>query len=202
MAEVLNYSIIAKATQNLGDQPQADGAPVDWDQDNRVGAIISRVVEEVRSNIQSAARYPLSITDGTVPPGAKRHVLNVAAWQVLNSTPNLNMAILTEKGISTPFAQFYRDGKAYIDSLLKGAAVPRPNDPTGQDYINPVNVPWPFATPNPYPTYIPANPINPPVSGIEWSDEYGTSWENAQGFRIDPVTGQKIYIVEPCMNTN
>ena len=164
LALVLNWSLILKANQNLADDAaNADQARVDLDAANRRNELVAMAVEEVRGAIRSGGRYPLAVTAGTIPPEGKRHVLNLAAWQLINSTPNLNMAILTEKGVSMPFAQFYQDAKAWLAGRVKGGSITRPTDPTGIDYTTAVS------------------DSNPAISGVEWSDLYGTAEQYAAG---------------------
>lgn len=164
LALVLNWSLILKANQNLADDAaNADQARVDLDAANRRNELVAMAVEEVRGAIRSGGRYPLAVTASTIPPEGKRHVLNLAAWQLINSTPNLNMAILTEKGVSMPFAQFYQDAKAWLAGLDRGGSLTRPTDPTGIDYVTAVS------------------DTNPAIESISWGDLYGTDAQYAAG---------------------
>lgn len=138
LGDVLNLLLVAKANQNVGDDtldPNVQ-APVDLTEQNRRDDIVQVLVSELRANIQIAGQIPLSLTAATVPPGATRHVLNLAAWQLINSTPNLNMAIITENGISAPFASFYKEAVEYFKGVREGTLRPPvPTDPTGIDYL-------------------------------------------------------------------
>lgn len=138
LGDVLNLLLISKANQNVGDDTSDpnDGTPTDLTEQNRRDNIVQDLVNELRANIQIAGQIPLSLTAATVPPGATRHVLNLAAWQLINSTPNLNMAIITENGISAPFANFYKEAVEYFKQVREGTLRPPvPTDPTGIDYL-------------------------------------------------------------------
>ena len=162
LAIVLNLDIIKKANQNL--DPDSPPDTVDTDEANRRDEIVAECVAEVRASIQNGGRYPLSVTANTVPPGTKRIILGMAAWQLINSTPNLNMAILTEKGVSTPFAKFYDQAIAWLEKLRSGASVVTPTDPTGQDYLTAVS------------------DSNPALDGIHWGDLQADDSAYDQGF--------------------
>jgi hypothetical protein len=175
IAQVLNWNSVLKANQNLAEGTNADIPPdqTDITLANRRDQIVQNVISEVRSAIQQADRYPISVTPNTVPPGSENHVLSIAAWRLLNSTPNLNMAILTEKGVSTPFAQFYRDGQAWLSELAKGASIVNPTDPAGVDYLTAVS------------------DSNPAVSGIYWGDLQGDDADYENEYRLD-AAGNRI----------
>lgn len=182
MALVLNLDILKKANQNLDASNQPANNDVDEESTNRRDEIVSTIVHEVRAAIQTAGRVPLSVTPNTVPPGAKRHVLNMAAWQIVNSTPNLNMAILTEKGISTPFAKFYEEAVKYIDSLTKGNSVPAPTDPCGQDYETAVS------------------DTNPAISSVNWGDVTADDTDYERGYYLTSG-GSQVNLPVDNMNT-
>lgn len=147
LAQVLNLAVMAKANENVDSdsvttaQTTKPTNPVAFspDLEDRATDLINLAVAQVRESIQTAGRIPLSVTPAAVPPKAVRHVLNIAAFQLINSTPNLGMVILTEKGASMPFQTFYREGIAYIESLEKGAGCLPPSDPTGIDYLTEVD---------------------------------------------------------------
>ena len=174
LAEVLTWDAITKANQNLGESganASESGAAVDLAEANRRDALIANIIAEVRSAIQSAGRIPLSVTPGCVPPGARRHVLNLAAWQLINSTPSLYTAILSGAGIGsgsallTPFASFYGEAIKYVESLRNGEPVPQPTDPTGMDYLTAVS------------------DTNLAIRGVQWSDLYGDDVDYENGYK-------------------
>lgn len=164
IAAVLNLDIIKKANQNLDPENQPANSETDTDEANRRDELVLECIREVRAAIQTGGRYPLAVTPDTVPPGFKRIVLNMAAWQLINSTPNLNMAILTQNGVSTPFAKFYDESTKVVDGLRKGSSFPLPTDPTGQDYTNAIS------------------DTNPAITGVQWGDITADDSDYEQGY--------------------
>ena len=169
LGEVLDLTIIDKATQNIGADANPNSKVVDYDSENRRDRAVATAVAEVRAAISNSGRVPISTEQGTVPPEAHAHVLFLAAWRIINSTPNLNMAILTEKGVSTPYAQFYKDAQEYLKCAAEGLRVTPPSSPAGQDDVNPVS------------------DTNPPVNGVSWSDEAKSDDE----YNADPTIALK-----------
>lgn len=149
--------------------------------DTRRGQLASEAVAEFRGAIRSAGKYPLSLTAGSVPPECARHVLNLAAYQLINSTPNLGMAIITEKGASNPFQTFYNEAVRYLESLRSGRTITLPDDPTGQDYETAVS------------------DDNPALRPIRWSDSNATDLEYEAGERI--VEDETVVISQQDMTT-
>lgn len=164
LSAVLNLDIIRKANQNLDPDNQPANGETDTDEANRRDELILECVRELRAAIQVGGRYPLAVTADTVPPGYKRTILNMAAWQLINSTPNLNMAILTQNGVSTPFAKFYDEAIKIVDGLRKGSSFPLPTDPTGQDYTNAIS------------------DTNPAINGVMWGDLVADDTSYEQGY--------------------
>lgn len=134
--------------------------------DDRATELIGLVIDQFRGAIQIAGKYPLSLTLATVPPEVVKHVLNLAAYELIISTPNLKMVIITEKGATSPFQTFYTEAKSYLEALTKGRGIVLPTDPTGRDYINPINIPWCGSGTSPYPAYDSAKPMNFPIESI------------------------------------
>ncbi len=173
LAKVIANSIFAAQNENI-DSDTIESAMLDPDQTqtfnpdlmDRATALLNEAVNQFRGAIQIASKYPLSLTAGSVPPEVNLHVLNFAAYQLVVSIPSLKMFILTEKGTSSPFATFYREATQYLEMLRKGRNITFPTDPTGQDYINPVNIPWCGASVSPYPAYDSTKPINPPLRPV------------------------------------
>jgi hypothetical protein len=177
LAQVLNLAVMAKANENTDSDtveqsqvsPPQQPIAFNPDLEDRATDLITLVVAQVREAIQVAGRIPLSVTPAAVPPKAVRHVLNVAAFQLINSTPNLQMVIITEKGASMPFQTFYKEGLAYIEGLEKGAGCLPPSDPTGIDYLTAVD-------PN-------TNPAVSAVHSLPIIGEIDMSTDNAPGGR-------------------
>lgn len=148
LPQVLQLSVIAKSNENIdadsitaSQMPDTPANPIPFDpsKDNRADAIISLLVAQFREAIQIADRYPLSVTPGAVPPMAARHVLNMAAFQLVPSTPSLQMVIMTDKGVYSPLQTFYKEGLEYLKTIANGGGIMPPSDPTGIDYLTAVD---------------------------------------------------------------
>lgn len=184
LSEVLNWDSIIKANQNLADgtNPDVGGVDTDNTEPNRRDQAVLNAIADLRAAIASAGRYPLAVTTDSIPPGSRFHVLAIAAWRLLNSTPNINMAILTEKGVAMPYAQFYKDGMAYLEKLGRGQSFPPPTDPTGVDYLTAISA------------------TNPAIRSIRWADNEAEDTDYDAGFYTDPAGGQ-ISLPNQNMNT-
>ena len=165
LIQVISSQLREKSDENIGDDVKP-GQAFDPDLPSRADAIISLVVAQFRGAIQKAGKYPLSVTEDSIPPDLQKHVLNMAAFELVNSTQNLQMVIMTEKGAYSPFQSFYKAANDELEKLRKGYAIVLPTDPTGADYINPINVKWGTGT-NGFPAYNSANPINLPIEGTK-----------------------------------
>ena len=139
ISQVLNLSVFQQANQNIGDDV-VEGQAYDPTLPNRADFLMAQAVAQIRAAIQNAGSVPLSCTAGSVPPEAERYAIDIAAYQLIISTPNLKMVIITEKGTSSPFAVFYREAIEWLEKVRKGIAVTPPTDPCGADWVNPVGV--------------------------------------------------------------
>jgi hypothetical protein len=139
ISKVLNLAVFQQANQNVG-EGVVDGQAYDPTDDNRADHLMAQAVAQIRAAIQNAGSVPLSCTAGSVPPEAERYAIDIAAYQLIISTPNLKMVIITEKGTSSPFAIFYREAMEWVEKVRKGAAVTPPTDPCGADWANSVGV--------------------------------------------------------------
>ncbi len=172
LAQVAASYIISKANENIDanslsqslSQPDQASQSPNWDPalDDRATEQINLAVAQMRGAIQNAGKQPLSVTAGSVPPDALKHVLSLAAYGLVSSTLNLQYVLATEKGDISPLAANFRIANAYLEKVTKGMVVVPPTDPTGRDYINPINVPWGAG---PFVQYNPNNPINFPWYG-------------------------------------
>jgi hypothetical protein len=176
VAKVISLEVLAKSNENIdGDSITAALASpetrrtYDPTLDDRCTAQIVFAVNQLRAAIQLNAKIPLSITPNAVPPEALRHVLYLAAYGLVNSTPNLQMVILSDKGAYSPLTDNFKIANKYFEDITKGKPVVPPTDPTGRDYLTAVNVPW-FGDPacNPFPLYDSTKPMNPPVASVRF----------------------------------
>ncbi len=180
IAQVISLGLMSKSNENTDDDSveaalaRNPPSPIAFsiDDEDRATDIISLVVSQFRGAIQKAGKYPLSLTDGTVPPDLLKHVLNMAAWELVNSSQTLQMVILTEKGAYAPFQLFYKAAEAELEKLRKGYTIVLPSDPTGEDYINAINVPW-ANTENGLPTYDSTKAINKPIRPVRVGSQSG-----------------------------
>lgn len=129
--------VLAKLVQNASNENIGAevlvGLPYDSTLANRRDAITAEVVEEFRGAIDRGNRVPLSVTAGTVPPECVRHALNLAAYQLVNSSPNLQMAIMTDGGVYSPLAKLYTEATVELKRISAGGLVSYPTDPEDAD---------------------------------------------------------------------
>ena len=96
-------AVISSKILNDADGNVVDGLisnqPIDQSKPFRSKVLLDLCVTEVRQAIRNAGHTPLSVYPGAVPPEAHLRVLYLAAWRLINSTPNLAMVIVTEKGV-------------------------------------------------------------------------------------------------------
>lgn len=181
--KVLSLLVEEKSNQNTGaDYSSAD--PYNDAEANRRDDLVNQAVAELRGRIRQAGRVPLSVTAGSVPAESVRHVLNHAAWQLVISTPSLQMVIVTEKGVSAPFAKFYEEACQYFDKVATGQICPvPPTDPCGQDWTTAVS------------------DANPAIQGgVKWGDVLADDTDYDAG-QITTSTGGVIYLPSMDMNT-
>ena len=174
IAQVINLSLMAKANENTDSDtveqsqvsPPQQPIAFNPDLEDRATDLISLVVSQFRGAIQKAGKYPLSLTPGTIPPDLLKHVLNMAAFELVNSTQTLQMVIFDEKGAYAPFQTFYKAAESELEKLRKGYTIVLPNDPTGEDYLTAINVPCRGPGVSPFPAYDSTKPINRPLQPI------------------------------------
>jgi hypothetical protein len=183
--ENIDANSIATTLQNPEQRKKFDPAL-----DDRATELVGLVIAQFRGAIQVAGKYPLSLTLATVPPDDVKHVLNMAAYELVISTPNLKMIVVTEKGATSPFQTFYNEAKERLAALKKAHPIVLPTDPTGQDYINPINIPWCGQGASPFPAYDSTKAINPPLEPIRSGGSPPTDMNTWQGyFEQNPPAG-------------
>lgn len=175
IGKVLNLSVLVKSNENI-DDATVNGQlaapdnvkPFDSTLDDRATEQVNMAVAQFRGAIQLCGRQPLSLTEGSVPPEVEKHVLSIAAYGLVNSTPNLQMVIMNDKGIYSPLIDAFKSAEKYLEAIIRGRVVVPPNDPTGRDYQSAINIPWFSNAPNPYPEYDANKPLNPPVEPVRF----------------------------------
>lgn len=126
---IIAQYVIAKTNESFGQDSQAK------DQFNpgvtsRLSFLLETVVNEFRAAITSGAKVALSLTAGTVPPDVLRHVLNLTAWQLVTSTPELAAVIITQNGkAQSPLGKLADDAIKQIERCRKGDPMTAPSDP-------------------------------------------------------------------------
>ncbi len=175
IGKVLQLSVLVKSNENIdaatiaGLQAAPDSTkPLDTTLDDRATEQINLAVVQFRGAIQLAGKQPLSLTDGSIPPEVEKHVLAIAAWGLVNSTPNLQMVIMNDKGVYSPLMDGFKSAEKYLEAVIKGRQVVPPTDPTGRDYQTAINIPWFSTCANPYPAYDSTKPMNPPVEPVRF----------------------------------
>lgn len=161
--KVLAVSVSAQANQNTAWGTAAND-PLDADSAERMGDLVAMAVGEVRGAIRAGGRFPLSVTAGAVPPSAVRNTLNLAAWQLIMSTPGVPMVVIGEQAGAR---RFYDEAEKFLQWLREGKPVERPTDPTGEDYLTAVS------------------DENPAIQGVDWGDVYGDADEYIAGVGTD-----------------
>ncbi len=165
LLKVISSQLRAKSDENIGDDVQPDQV-FNPDLEARGDDIILMVIAQFRGAIQKAGKYPLSLTPNTIPPDYEKHVLNMAAFELVNSTQTLQMVIFTDKGAYAPFQTFYKAAESELEKLRKGYTIVQPSDPTGEDYLTAINVPWRGFGTSPFPTYDSTKPLNRPLRPV------------------------------------
>ena len=175
VAKVIQLEIIRKANENIdastAQEVLSSSAPAPaWDAtlDDRLTEQLNMAVGQFRGAIQKCGKQALSLTAGSVPPEMLKHVLYLAAYGLVVSTPNLQYIIMTEHGEGSPFGDNFKKADRELEAVTKGRIVTPPSDPTGRDYITAINLPWFSSCANPFPAYNPALPMNPPVSPVRF----------------------------------
>lgn len=143
--KVLSSELINKANENIDQNsvqaylsnPSLAPGYRDFDPtlDDRATEQVNLSVQQFRGAIQIAGKYPLSITPATVPPETFLHVLYLAAFGLVNSTANLAMVVVSDKGAYSPLQICFGKANDYLAQLRKGRVIALPTDPTGVDYL-------------------------------------------------------------------
>lgn len=97
---------------------------------NRADALLTLVINRIRSAIRVARRTPLSLTAGSVPPEAETHVYALTLQMLVGSNPNLARYVVSEAGAGkTPLALLIEEAHEWVKSVRDGKAVEYPSDP-------------------------------------------------------------------------
>lgn len=140
---------------------------------NRSAMLVAKAVAEMRAAVRLAGKSALAVTASSVPPESVDHVLYVAAWRLVSSTPNLNAALLSE-GLRLGLKSCYDEASKYFERVRNGDNVTPPSDPTGQDWETAVDEDTDSDT------------YNPALPGpTRWGDMDGTDDDHATGETAD-----------------
>lgn len=135
LKKVLSIDVWNASNQNVGEDVTSNQT-YDPNADNRADELVGKAIDQIRAAIRIAGSIPLSVTADSVPPEAARYVLDIAAYQLVVSTPGLKMLIITDHGVSSPFAVFYKEAMDWVEKVTMGRAVTPPTDPCGADWTN------------------------------------------------------------------
>lgn len=161
--QIVSREVVEKTNEDSAGGT-ADGNDFDTELDSRAKEAVLHAVAEVRGAIESAGRYPLSVTAGSVPPEGFQHTLAIAAWRLALIKPSLLAVLMAEGGVYAPINQLIKDAKEWIKGLRQGGSFVLPEDPTGFDYTTAVSA------------------TNRAISGIIWGDNLADDTEYEQGF--------------------
>lgn len=188
MIEVLNVDVLNRADGNVIPDAQPDDPntqPGNAEVPLRSTLLVRRMVVNVRAAIRNAGHTPLSILADSVPPEAAEHVLNMAAWRLVNSTPNLQMVVITEKGVYAPLADLNKSGEKWLANIPKQGVTP-PIDPCGEDWTTAVT--WPSDV---------ADWTNQELLAMEWTwaemQQLGYTWDEWAAMTNPPIAGTVHY---------
>lgn len=142
LLEVIAQVVHRKSNENVSPDIAVSSNPptaLDPDAPNRADRLAQRTVARIRGYVQKTGQQAVSVTPGTIPPDCWDAAADVAAWRLVVSTPGLQMAVLTEKGVYAPLQKRHDLGEEYLKRLAKGETVVDPTDPCGVDYATEVS---------------------------------------------------------------
>ena len=149
------------------------------------------VVSRIRGAIREGNRIPLSLTSGSIPPGAKQHCLNLTIELIVASTPNMTFAV------KDTFENLLRDAKDWLKAVGDGKKAPEyPADPdqtTVPSYGYGGDVPVDLSTDGAQSVYAPpsfTSLSNPPsnVQAIAGKAQIFLTWETPNNPPDFPVS--------------
>lgn len=171
--QVVSRELVLKCDEDsAGGSEETDD--LDTGLDSRANKAVEHAVAEVRGAIESAGRYPLSITAGTVPPEGVQHTLVIAAWRLCAIKPSLLAVMLADGGAMSPLKGLYDKAVKWVEGLGAGATFVLPTDPTGEDYATAVSA------------------TNLAISGIRWGDSLADDREYAAGETDDGIVVSRL----------
>lgn len=173
LTQVLSRKVVQDADEDTASGVEP-GQPLDPSSTtNRSAVLVAKAVAEVRGAIRNAGKTALAVTPNSVPPELAETTLYLAAWRLVNSTPNLNAALFNE-GMRAGLKGMYDEACKRIEEVRNGVNVTPPTDPTGQDYETAVDEDAESAT------------YNPALEGsVRWGDMMGSDADYASGSTSD-----------------
>jgi hypothetical protein len=166
--QIVSRSVVLKSDEDSAGGSN-DGNNQDASLDSRAKKAVEHAVAEVRGAIESAGRYPISVTEGSVPPEGLQHTLALAAWRLVMTKPGLLAIVMGDGGVYAPLNALVKDAKEWMKRLNEGGSFVLPNDPTGVDYSTAVSS------------------SNPAISGIKWGDSVADDSEYDAGITADGI---------------
>lgn len=177
LSQVLSRKIITDADEDTADGVLPGQTLDPSSTTNRSAVLLAKAVAEVRGAVRLAGKTALAVTASSVPPELADTTLYLAAWRLVNSTPNLNAALFNE-GMRAGLKGLYDEACKRIEGVRQGNNTTPPSDPTGQDYETAVDDDADSAT------------YNPALDGaVVWGDMEAEDTEYYAGEAVDPTTG-------------
>lgn len=168
------WQVVSRDVVRKVDEDSAGGTyeanDFDGSLDTRSKKAIDAAVQMIRDAVETGGKYPLSITEGSVPPGATRHALALAAYQLVGPKPSLVSIVMMDGGVSSPLTTLHNDAKKWIADVERGMVVELPEDPCGQDYETAVS------------------DDNPAIRSIRWGDQVASDTEYEAGETSEGLT--------------
>jgi hypothetical protein len=166
--QVVSRSVVLKSNEDSAGGSN-DSNDLDTGLDSRASKAVDHAVAEVRGAIESAGRYPISVTAAAVPPEGVQHTLALAAWRLVMTKPGLLAIVMGDGGVYAPLNALVKDAKEWMKKLCEGGSFVLPTDPTGVDYLTAVSS------------------SNLAISGIKWGDSVADDAEYDAGITADGI---------------
>ena len=172
--QVVSRSIVQKVDEDvLGGKNETND--FDGTLDTRAKKAVEYAIKEVRGAIETAGRYPVSLTAGSVPPEGQQHVLAIAAWRLCLPVPGLIAVLMADGGAFSPIGTLYKAACDWVKMIANGGSFTDATNPAGANYRTAIDNNKSSAT------------YNPAVSGLRWGCNLGDDDEFAAGITDDGV---------------
>jgi hypothetical protein len=118
----LNW-LLSTVVQNPVNEILSDG-------NTRGQALLSLIIDRIRSTIRTARRTPLSLTANSIPSESQTHCYALTLQMLVGSNANLARYVVSEAGAGkTPLALLIDEAHEWLKSVRDGKSVGYPSDP-------------------------------------------------------------------------